>query len=228
MSAVKRAIVPALILGAALAAAGPAGATTREFGEFPDQPLPNATCPTNCQAIVQATGYQVEIGSHKHPFKARRDGKIVAFTIRLGKPDPDQLRFFQNTFGGRSQVRLAVLRPARTKNRHRLLAQSEAFNTEPYFGSTPTFALDRALPLLKGNEIALTVPTWVPAFAVGLTQDMSWRSSRPRDDCNEFQIPSAQQTLMSLRTYGCFYRTARLLYTVSYVPTPRATSATRR
>lgn len=227
MRAVKRAIFPAVML-AALAAAVPAGAATREFGEFPDHPLPSATCPTNCQAIVQATGYQLQIGTHKHPFRARRDGKVVAFTVRLGKPDADQLRFFQNTFGGKAQLRLAILRPAKTKQRHRLLAQSEAFNVEPYFGSTPTFALDRALPLKKGNEIALTVPSWAPAFAVGLANDITWRSSRPSNDCNQFQIPSAQQTLMSLRTYGCFYRTARLLYTVSYVPTPRETTATRR
>jgi hypothetical protein len=218
----KRAIAPVVLL-AALFAPAPAHAVVRELGLPADQPLPVPTCPENCQAIVQATGYQVQLGANRNPFRSNRAGHVVAFTIRLGKPDAEQRRFFESTFGGRAQARLAVLKPARTARRHRLLAQSRVFNLTPYFGSSPTFALSRPLPVEPGNVIALTVPTYVPAFAVGLGSDQAWRSSRPANDCNEFQIPSAQQTLRSLRTYPCFYRTARLLYHATFVPAPTPT-----
>ena len=35
----------------------------------------------------------------------------------------------------------------------------------PYFGSTPIFALDHPLTVLQGQVVALTVPTWAPMFA---------------------------------------------------------------
>jgi hypothetical protein len=222
MSAKRRAIGPVVAL-AALALPAPAEAVVREIGVPPDQPLPVPTCPENCQAVVQATGYQVQLGNTRNPFRVNRAGRVVAFTIRLGKPDAEQRSFFENTFGGRAQARLAVLKPARTARRHRLLQQSEVFQLTPYFGSSPTFALDRPLTIEPGNVIALTTPTYAPAFAVGLGEDIAWRSSRPANDCNEFQIPSAQQTLRSLRTYQCFYRTARLLYSATFVPNPTPT-----
>lgn len=213
-----------------LALAPAAGAAIREVGVFEDAPFPAASCPENCQAMAQVSGYQNQIGSHKNPFRFNRPGRLVAFTIRLGQPNADQLNYFKTTFGGASQARISVLRPAKTKHRHRLLRQSELFQLEPYFGSTPTFAFEKALTVAKGDVAALTVPTWAPAFAHGLPSDNTWRSSLHADQCTaQTPPPSAQQSVGGLRVYGCFYRTARLLYSATFVGDPKPTNvATKR
>ena len=205
-----------------LAAAPAASADVREVGQ--PEPFPAASCPDQCQAIAQVSGYNVEIGKSRNTFRMNRPGRVVALTLRLGRPNADQLNYFRTTFGGTSQARVSILKPARTKQRHRLLQQSELFSLEPYFGSTPTFALRRSLPVQKGNIIALTVPTWAPAFAHALGNDNAWRSSHHDDQCTStMPPPAAQMSINSLRIYGCLYRTARLLYSVHFVldPTPR-------
>ena len=224
MAPMKR-LLPLVFACLSLAAAPSAGADVREIGQ--PEPFPAASCPENCQAIAQVSGYNVEIGKSKNTFRINRPGRVVAFTMRLGQPNADQLNYFRTTFGGAPQARVSILKPARTKQRHRLLQQSEVFNLERYLGSTPTFALRRSLPVLKGNIIAITVPTWAPAFAHGLANDNAWRSSHHDDDCTSAMPPAAaQMSLNSLRIYGCFYRTARLLYSVHFVldPTPKETA----
>jgi hypothetical protein len=224
MPSMKR-LVPLVFACLSLAAASSAGATVREVGQ--PEPFPAASCPESCQAIAQVSGYNAEIGKSKNTFRINRPGRVVAFTMRLGQPNADQLNYFKTTFGAASQARVSILKPARTKQRHRLLQQSELFNLEPYFGTTPTFALKRSLPVLKGNIIAVTVPTWAPAFAHGLPNDNAWRSSQHDDQCTSATPPpAAQMSINSLRVYGCFFRTARLLYSVHFVldPTPKQTA----
>jgi hypothetical protein len=199
----------------------------REIGGYPQLPFPKAGCPSNCQAVGHVSGYQVQIGSAKNPYMVNRNGKIVAFTIRLGKPDAQQTQFFTNLFGGAPQARLSLLKkPRRDKkmtNDLKLLAQSEVFDLANYLGSSPTFALDKPLVVQAGSIVALTVPTWAPAFAINLGADQAWRSSRPKNDCNgTSQV--AQQTTGSVRSYDCFYRTARLLYSATFVPDPKPTT----
>ena len=213
----------------ALFVAAPAPAAVTEVGDFSDTAFPTASCPADCNAIAKVTGYQTRIGAHNDPMRVTQEGKIVAFTIKLGKPDADQTMFFQRLFGQRAQARISVLRRGKRKTA-RLVAQTPLFDLNRYFGSTPTFALDKPLKVpiskLKGSStvIALTVPTWAPAFAVNLGRDFSWRSSRKQDACNDVGQPAVHDVLRSLRTYGCFYRTARLLYSVTFVPNPKETN----
>jgi hypothetical protein len=212
----------------ALFVAAPAFAGVSEVGDFADAPFPTASCPTDCNAIAKVTGYQTRVTTHNDPMMLHHSGKIVAFTIKLGKPDADQTTFFQRLFGQRSQARVSVLRRG-DKRQARLIGQSQLFDLNRYFGSTATFVLDTPLkvPLArKGTSIvlALTVPTWAPAFAVNLGRDHSWRSSRKPTACNDVGQPAVQDVMRSIRTYGCFYRTARLLYSVSFVPTQKETN----
>jgi hypothetical protein len=207
----------------ALVAAAPASAEVRELGVTNEAPLVDPSCPAECQAIGRVSGYPVQIGGLKNPFLVTEPGKVVAFSVRLGKPDAEQTTFFSNLFGGQAQVRLSVLKPARTKRRHRLLTQSEVVDVQRYFGSTPTFALDRPLSVDKRSVIALTVPTWIPTFALNQPNDVAWRFSR--ENCDDAQEPAAQQTVKSLRTYACFKRTARPVYSVTFVPENKPTEA---
>jgi hypothetical protein len=199
----------------------------REVGGYPQLPFPKAGCPNDCQAVGHVTGYQVQVGSARNPYMIHRAGKIVAFTIRLGKPDAQQTTFFTNLFGGEPQARLSLLKkPKKDKpktNDLRLIGQSELFALKDYLGSSPTFALAKPLDVQPESIVALTVPTWAPAFTINLPSDQAWRSSRAKDDCNGTS-QAAAQTVGNVRSYDCFYRTARLLYSATFIPAPKPTT----
>lgn len=214
-------LVISLTACAALAAPPAAGAAVVELGAIPDSPA--ASCPDACQAVGRVTGYQLRAGTTRSPFRVRRRGKIVAFSIALGNPRKDQVDFFDNLFGGPSQVQLVVLRPG-AKRRHRLTGRSEVFTVNDYFGSTPTFALSRPLTVRKDYIVAISVTTWIPSFAVNQPESDVWRSSRDPRSCDDVRQHAEQTRRGSLRTYGCIYRTARLLYTASFVPDPQRTN----
>src|ERR1700712_922793 len=164
MPSVKR-LSSALISAAAifLVLAGSAYASNvKELGEFSDAAVPDAGCPTDCQAIGHVTGYQVQIGSHKNPYLITQPGKIVAFTMKLGKPDAQQTTFFTNLFGGDPQARITVLKqPKKDKpktNDLTVTQQSGLWHLGSYLGSSPTFTLGKPLHVYPGAIIAITVP----------------------------------------------------------------------
>ena len=205
--------------------AAPAQGAIREYGVNTSYPLVDPSCPENCQAIGRVTGFPVQINSKKNPMLVNNPGTVVGFTVRLGTPTAEQTTFFSNLFGGEASVRLSVLQPWRTKRRHRLVAQSEVFNVQDYLGSSPTFALKKPIRVGKRRILALTVPTWVPAFAVNQPATTAWRFSR--DNCDNAEDSAAQQRIRSNQVYNCFKRTARPIYTVYFIRDPKKTAGSR-
>ena len=190
-----------------------------------------AACPDNCQAIGQVSGFQIQQATRKLPYRLRSYGKVVAFTVKLGKPNASQISFFNKLFGGPPEIELTVLKPVptvkgqpKTPNKYTLVGASPLFELTNFFGSEPTFALPRPLTIKPGYIVGITVPTWAPAFAVNLGDDMQWRSSRDPKSCDDVRQDAAQDIRGSARTYGCVYKTARLLYTVTYIPDPKPTT----
>jgi hypothetical protein len=190
-----------------------------------------AACPDNCQAIGQVSGFQIQQATRKLPYRLRSYGKVVAFTVKLGKPNASQISFFNKLFGGPPQIELTVLKPVptvrgqpKTPNKYTLVGASPLFDLTNFFGSEPTFALPRPLTIKPGYIVGITVPTWAPAFSVNLGDDMQWRSSRDPKSCDDVRQDAAQDIRGSDRTYGCVYKTARLLYTVTYIPDPKPTT----
>jgi hypothetical protein len=134
------------------------------------------------------------------------------------------MKFFTDLYGATPKARLSVLRLTSKGRRAKLVAQSGTFNLKPYLGSTPTFGLKKALPVTGRSVIALTVPTWAPAFTVKLGKSYSWRSSRSSTACNDVEQQAAHERLRTTRGYGCFYRTARIEYSADFVPDPKPTT----
>lgn len=220
-------LLPVGLAAAFLVSAPAASAKIVELGS--KIPAAQVSCPVNCQAIGRVTGYQGRAGLVRDPFVIPRAGKIVAFTIRLGEPDANQQQFFQDLYGGPPQVRLSVLRQGKTRKtrlNHRLVAQSPAFRVDTLFGTAPTFVLDKPIAVTRKNIVGITVPTWVPAFAVGLKHDHWWRSSRQKKRCDNVSQRAQQTSLMSVRIFGCTYFTARLYYTATYIPDNRPKKTT--
>jgi hypothetical protein len=211
----------AVLAAAALAVlpAAPAAARIIEIGQTAQVNAPS--CPANpCQAVSRTTGYQAKVGTQRGLMLAPADGKIVAWTITLGTPGRRQIRFFDQNYGGVSTAGISVLKTG-TKLFGRVLGSSPIQHLQPYFGKTVQFPLDRTLNVKKGNLVALTVPSWAPALALGMGNDTSWRASRARKGCQEPGIQSAQLALGDLAQYRCLYRTARLTYTATLITTPK-------
>jgi hypothetical protein len=224
------AIAATCALACAVLAAPAVAKNTQELGRPSGEfPFPPPDCPENCQAIAQVTGFQVQLGEAHNPFRVRRSGFVTSFTIRLSKPSDEQIAYFKQTYGEQPQIRLAIVRSLHSKKQYRLMKQTQAFDLEQYFGSTPTIALRQPFRVKKEDIIAITVPTWMPAFGHNLSSDQAWRSSHSGDECVATLPPTAaHEEEGTKKTYGCFYRTARLLYSATFIGDPKPTNVTTK
>jgi hypothetical protein len=212
---VHRTLMVVAACAATLATSTPASAKIVEIGRTDVAPA----CPaTPCLALSRTTGYQVKVADERNAFTVPEDGKIVAWSIALGKPTPEQISFFDKNFGGTATARLTVLRLGKTLF-SRTITQSPVQRLQPFFGQTVQFPLGRALNVKKGYVIALTVPTWAPALTPLLTDHSSWRASRPEGKCGDLDAQTAQMSVDLVAQYRCLYK-ARLIYSATLVTRP--------
>jgi hypothetical protein len=218
-----RTALVAPLAGVALTLALPIGAlaTLSEVGVIPATTPPTTpSCPTSCLAVTRTTGYQVKVGKTRTLVTVPRNGTVVAWTISLGKPNATQIKYFDTNEGGTASAAIAVLAPQPKPNlAYKLVAQSPLVQLAPYFGKTAQFPLATTLQVKKGDVIALAVPTWAPALALGFTNETSWRASRLRTQCTNTSVQSMQQLGTSVQYY-CLYREARLTYSATLISTP--------
>jgi hypothetical protein len=203
------------------------------------------SCPTTCQAVGKTTGFQTSITGARNPFAVSFRGRIVAWSIKTGapstKPNPNNNNqsdydFFNKTFGGTPKARISVLKPIikQIKAGHpiyKLKSQSPVEDLSQYLGQTTTFTLDNPLRVKPNNVVALTVPTWAPAFAINQSADTKWQASRKRGKCNataDILAGTPQDAVGSQRSYGCTYNTARLLYSATVVADPNQAPAKKK
>jgi hypothetical protein len=221
MRRISTAILASLALALALPATSPA--TLSEVGVIGVTTPPTApSCPaTPCLAVSRTTGFQARVGPVNKLMRVPRDGTIVAWTIVQGKPNATQIKFFNLNEGGPAEAGIAILRAQKKPNlTYKLIAESPTVKLEPYFGLTAQFPLATTLAVKKGDVIALSVPTWAPALALGFGNDTSWRASRPRKQCSSTSSQTTQTTLSSNVQYYCLYQTARLTYSATLISTP--------
>jgi hypothetical protein len=178
------------------------------------------SCPSSpCLAISRTTGFQVNEAAFSSISTVRENGYIVAWQIDLGKPSLNQIAFFNANEGGVAEAGIAVLRPQPPSNlTYRLIAQSPLIQLQPYFGTTMQLSLEHALHVEPEDVIALTVPTWAPALALGLGNGTTWRGSRPQSGCTSTGTQTSQTQIGSLVQYFCLYQTAVLTYSATLSP----------
>jgi hypothetical protein len=234
----------AVLLTALVAIAAPRQATSAPLrvvvlGQTPETPTPscpgkevNGAIVSECRVEGHVTGFQSIADGVARPFEAPFEGKIVAWSITLSKPSAaetkttaDEVGFFNDFFGTPAQARIGILRPIEDSKppQYKLVRQSPLEILNPYFGSTPIFALDHPLTVLKGQVVALTIPTWAPMFALNLSGENTWRGSRLPEHCisrEDVQGGHPQQGVGKTKTYGCYYSNARLLYSATLVKKP--------
>lgn len=202
---------------------------------------PPASCPgkivnnveiTPCRVEGHVTGFQAIADGVAKPYEVPFDGKIVAWSITLAKPSraetattTNEIGFFNDFLGDPAMARIGILRPVEGSKppKYTLVRQSPLKVLTPYFGTTPIFALERPLNVLKGQVVALTIPTWAPMFAFNVPSNNTWRGSRLPGKCaskEDIQTGRPQQGVGKVKTYGCYYSNARLLYTATLVQKP--------
>lgn len=218
----------AILVGVVALSAQADAAKTKRLGRTEHTPAPE-------RGVVEGrvTGFQKVADGKRNLFKAKEDGRIVAWAVDLSRPSDADQDFFRSIFfaGDRDQpyARIGVLRH-RTGAKFRLMRQSPRVRLKSAMGRRQVITLNHPLRINAGNVLALTIPTWLPAFAqVGPASDNQWRGSRSPDNCapdaNTFrskkrfaQRSSPQKKVGSTRRYGCKYRGGRLLYWAYYVP----------
>jgi hypothetical protein len=219
--------------------AGSAPLRTIVLGQTAATPKP--TCPGKiingveaipCRVEGRVSGFQTMAEGVADPYVVPFDGKIVSWSITLSRPSrtqtkttEDEVSFFNDFLGKPSEARIGVLRPVEDSSppKYVLARQSPLVILNPYFGSKVIFALEHPLTVLRGQVVALTVPTWAPMFAFGLSSENTWRGSRPEKHCvkpDDLQNGHPQQGVGKTKTYGCSYAEARLLYTATVVKKP--------
>jgi len=219
------------LLSLALVAAAPASARVIELGQAANSPAPScigSANDANCRAITKTTAYPVRAGTVKAPMTVTADGRIVAFTLRVGKPTRKQNKFFKDTYGGTARVRLTTLHYG-PKFGVTVTHQSDEVRLEPYFGKTVQIPLGKTLAVKKGDGVAITTTTWAPILAVNQGAEYSWRVSRGRGLCGNDGL-ATQSALLGAGTkgtFGCFYSTAVPTYSATLITLPKPPPVTK-
>jgi hypothetical protein len=192
-----------------------------------------ATVTRPCIVTGSVTGFQLKANGQHHVMRAPTAGKIVSWAIDLGRPNETERNAFgaqdffgTKAFGKHAVARIAILKP-RKHGTYKLLRVSPNVKLDQAFGELHFVTLERPLKIKKGQIVALTTPTWVPALVTNqFVQNSTWRASRKKGKCSgktpeqtrRLAIEARPQTKIgSTRQYGCIF-TDTLLYWAFYVP----------
>lgn len=222
-------------VGTCLLLAVAAHATVRELTDGGEFNAP-ACSDGSCQVMTRSTAYQVKNGTKTNPFRVPRTGSVVALSLYLPKVSNNRptfvYRYFADAFGGAPTAQVSILRSAPrrgVRHRYKLVAQSERINVKPYLGQSASFALAKPVPVRRGDIVAITTDTWLPAFRVS-PQDSSsaWRASRPKGKCDagdnavNYKAPRMHKKIGQIKQYACEYVGSRVLYRATVVDTPKS------
>jgi hypothetical protein len=203
----------------------------KQIGFTGNRPAP--LCPKNCIVTGSVTGFQLKANGQHHVMRAPSGGKIVAWAIDLGSPNKTARNAFgaQDFFGTKAYgkattARIGILK-RRKGGRYKLVRESPTVKLDQAFGELHYVTLNRPLKIKKGQIVALTTPTWIPALTTSdFVKGSSWRASRRKGKCTGHTISQTrrlaiaarpQMKIGSTRQYGCIY-TDTLLYWAYYVP----------
>jgi hypothetical protein len=199
-------------------------------------PLIAPVCPagvsqTNCTIVLtEVSAVETARDGVVNPTTITKPGEIVAFSLGVSGLSANSatvrsdIRYLNGAFGGPAQAQLAVLRPVGRKALHgwRVAAQSQDFQLLPYLGQVVQFPLTTPLPVVPGEVLALTVPTWAPVLSFNLSQtQFSYRQSRTK--CKSPSTAQAQTLIGQHARYACSYAGTRVEYSATEITSPSPT-----
>jgi hypothetical protein len=236
----KRAVsAAAAILMAAVLVPATASAADLQIG-VTASPLVSPTCPANAQGkncdivLTQVSAYETLRDGVSDPDTIKQSGVISAFTLGLAGTTlitPKVLSALDKSYGGPPEVQLTVLRPTGTPSSpyYRVAAESAIVKLRSELGKVAEFPLVTPLPVVRGEMLALTVPTWAPVLSFELnTTKFAYIQGRANikttsgsTSCDTTGGPNLAQIVVGeLSTYGCAYPGTRIEYSALEITTP--------
>lgn len=238
MTMMKRLSLTSAALAALLIALipGPASAKVVELGQTAS-PLvapacPSGVSPSNCFIILtRTTAVQSTSDGVAYPTTVKQDGFVVSFTVGLSRlststtTERNYLHVLDQAYGGTPQLVLTVLKPG-PNHKFTVAAQSATFHLIPFLGSVlneplslpPSFTSLTALPVKKGDVIALTIPTWAPVLSYNLNASkFAYRQSRAANCKHAAGGQTAQLSVGANARYLCTYTGTRVEYTATEI-----------
>jgi len=197
---------------------------------------PKGVAPSQCTIILtRATALETIRDNIAYPSKVKQSGRIVAFTVGLSALSSDaptalsDTKFLDKTYGGDPQVAITVLKPIGKKSAWTwsVVAQSPLVDVQPYLGQVVQVPLTTTIPVVRGETIALTTPTWAPVLTINLsTNHFAYRQSRGRNCNSPPSTSEAQLSVGQSTAYSCDYPGTRVEYSATEVTSPVANSTT--
>ena len=204
-------------------------------------PLVAPACPKGVAAsqctiiLTRATALETIRDNVAYPSTVKQAGRLVAFTVGLSALSTSattaqsDISFLDKTYGGDAQVEITVLKLVGPKNNRdwQVVESSPLVDVQPYLGQIAQFALTTSLPVVRGETIALTTPTWAPVLSIDLsTSHFAYRQSRSRNCNNPPSTSQAQVTAGTSARYVCDYPGTRVEYSATEVTNPVPTTTT--
>jgi hypothetical protein len=197
---------------------------------------PKGVPPSQCTIILtRSTALETIRDNAAYPSTVKQAGRLVAFTVGLSalSANPttaaNDVKFLDKTYGGDAQVEITVLKLIGAKNLRRweVVESSPLVDVQPYLGQVAQFPLATSLPVVRGETIALTTPTWAPVLSIDLPIDhFAYRQSRSRNCNNPPASSQAQLTVGQNTRYVCDYPGTRVEYSATEVTNPVPTKTT--
>jgi hypothetical protein len=188
---------------------------------------PTGVAPQNCTIVMtRATALETITNRAGFPTSVKQAGVIVAFQVGVAQlsTNPTTNKSFITTlnskYGGPTEAQLTVLKPGRS-SRWTVVAQSPAFNLQPYLGYVVQFPLKTPIPVTQGEALALSVPTWAPILSYNLSPSFyAYRQSREFNCTTPGAQQNAQLTIGASTKYLCNYPGTRAEYAGVELTTP--------
>ena len=186
---------------------------------------------SNCDIVLtRSTGLETIRDSIAYPTKVRAAGNLVAFTIGVAQLSSSAATTHQEianldaTYGGVTMAGITVLKPRPGKNLNRnftVVTEGPMVHLQPYLGYVVQFPLATPIPVVPGELVALTVPTWAPVLTYNLsTKQFAYRQSRTANCGHAGHYQNAQLTIGQAHDYKCDYAGTRVEYNATELITP--------
>jgi hypothetical protein len=172
VSALAATLVAAVLLPAAASAQDlQVGVTT--------SPVISPVCPAGLPAnqctivLTQVTAYETLRDGIVNPTTITQSGVIASFSLGMAGTSTitaSDVSYLNKSYGGPPEAQLTILRPTGTvaNPSYRVAAQSPVFKLSGTLGQVSEFPLIAPLPVVRGEIVALTVPTWAPVLSFDL------------------------------------------------------------
>jgi hypothetical protein len=173
----------------------------------------------NCTIVLtQVTALQTVRSGIANPAVVTKAGDLVAFSLGVSalstnpKTVAKYISGLNSTYGGPAEAQLTVLRPygKRSLLGWAVAAQSPVYQLQPYLGQVVQFVLTSPLPVVPGEAVALTVPTWAPVLSIDLPKGQyaysQSRKATSKEKCTNSPTSGQAQTAIGDRAhYQCVY-----------------------